>query len=209
MYGIWLLEKDEEPRRVEPGQGERPTIASTPVGERRKNLKAIARRRNPKQSAVERVERATLNERICFFPIWSPTANLILEGKKRVEFRRVPPALAAPFAAILYDPAEQAMRAVLRIRAVLRGVPTVLVEEVETLDEPRGQSRDQILAYLQSAPNPGALVIDKVIRVGPFRLDEIRRLVPGFKVPQKFTYLSSQSTLCTMVQDALEEVGQG
>lgn len=206
MYGIWLFEKDEEPRRVEPGRGARPTIASTLVEERRRNLKAIARRRNPKKSAIER---ATLNERICFFPIWSPTANLILEGKKRVEFRRVPPALAAPFAAILYDPAEQAMRAVLRIRAVLRGVPTVLVEEVETLDEPRGQSREQILAYLQSAPNPGALVIDKVIRIGPFRLDEIRRLVPGFTVPQKFTYLSSQSALCTIVQEALEEVGQG
>jgi predicted transcriptional regulator len=206
MYGIWLFEKDKDSRRIEPSRGERPRIASTPVEERRRNLKAIARRRNPQKSVVVR---ATLNERICFFPIWSPTANLILEGKKRIEFRRVPPALTAPFAAILYDPAEQAMRAVLRIRAVLRGVPTVLVEEVEALDEARGQSRGQILAYIQSAPNPGALVIDKVIRVGPFRLDEIRRLVPWFTVPQKFTYLSSQSTLCRMVQEALEEVGQG
>jgi len=44
MYGIWSLEKDKEPRRVEPGQGERPTIASTPVEERRMQDGALPER---------------------------------------------------------------------------------------------------------------------------------------------------------------------
>ena len=201
MYGIWHIEKGESVRR---GRSEVTELSSRSRRDSRKRKPRSTRTFN--LSANGRGHAECLSELVCFFPIWSPTANLILEGQRRVEFRRVPPALRAPFAAILYDPAEQAIRAVMRIKSVLRGEPIQLVQKAETLDQPRGQSKEKILDYLRSAPNPGAMVIDKVIRVGPFRLDEIRRLVAGFLVPQKFIYLPRTSTLCLLLEQALTEL---
>ncbi len=205
MYDLWQLEKEETAVQVQVSAA---VAECTPhdlgTARARRGVRPSSKlARPPRRPKV----RTALNERICFLPIWSPAANLILEGKQRIEFRRMPPALRTPFAAILYDPAEQAIRAVLKVKTVLRGPAATLVEKAQALEERRGQSRERIMAYLDSAPNPGALIIEKVIRVGPFRLSEIKKLVSGFVVPQKFAYVTRDSILCSLVSDALREIG--
>src|SRR6059058_5015508 len=101
MYDLWQLEKEETavPVQVSAAVAERTPhdLGHARTGRKVRPISKLAR--PPRRPRV----RAALNEQICFLPIWSPAANLILEGKQRIEFRRMPPALRTPFAAILYD----------------------------------------------------------------------------------------------------------
>jgi predicted transcriptional regulator len=115
-------------------------------------------------------------------------AHAILSGAKTIELRRVRPSVDVPFQVLLYASSPQmAIVGTVRVNAISEWTPATLWR-AHSADA--GIDADAYRDYFDGAPRAFALHLSLPTPVVPIGLDQIRRAVPGFVVPQSYRYLS-------------------
>jgi predicted transcriptional regulator len=133
--------------------------------------------------------------------IVSKQARKILQGTKKYEFRKNIPRIEAhePLRVIMYSSQED--------KAIIGGfaVGQVLREPLDRLMELTGYASDpEAIAWFtryyagRSVCNALEVVHPQQLE-SPIGLDELRTIVPGFRPPQNFIYLPTDSPLVNVI----------
>lgn len=119
-------------------------------------------------------------------------AELILGGDKTVELRRVPPKVQDGDLVLLY--ASSPVRELIGTCTVA-GLDVASAAEIWDRHGARaGVTRDEFDAYFAGASRAVGISVRDPRRVRqPRTLDEIRRRIPGFVVPQSYTYMTADN----------------
>lgn len=115
-------------------------------------------------------------------------AQAVVEGTKRVELRRLRPAVVSGDPIVFYETSPTcAVVARAAITRVTTGSPTWLWKSV---GGESGLSRREFMGYFSNCPKGFAIAFKSVsvLRV-PVTLDALRRAVPDFAPPQSYQYL--------------------
>lgn len=115
-------------------------------------------------------------------------AHAILEGTKRVELRRVRPAVEAGDTIVFYETSPTcAVVAKAEIRNVASGSATRLWTAARALS---GLNRQEFMLYFEGCRTGFAIEFGDVrVFEHPVTLSTLRRAVPGFAPPQSYHYL--------------------
>lgn len=117
-------------------------------------------------------------------------AEAILDGVKRVEFRRRPMRVRVGTTIWMYAkvPVGEVVGSA-RVQALIRLTPTTLWGRY---GEVSGLSKDEFFHYFSGIENGFALLLANPIRLAsPFSLNTLRALRAGFHPPQFFQHLAS------------------
>lgn len=138
--------------------------------------------------------------RFCFISIRSAAAAAIVEGRKVVEYRRIAPALAAPYPVLLYATGREGrIVAACEVNSVLRGDAETIVNATIAMSHPSAHDPVRLRAYLQGAQRPAALLLGNVVPNDSIKKADLQRLEPGFRVPENFRYIGAESRIGRLV----------
>ena len=115
-------------------------------------------------------------------------AEMIFDGSKTVELRRVCPKISAGDLALVYasSPVKE-LQGAFEVAKVISTSPTALWRKV---GKRSGITRKEFLGYLQGKVAAHALVVKRAWKLPvPVRLSALRRRKGGFRPPQNFHYL--------------------
>lgn len=112
----------------------------------------------------------------------------VIAGLKRVELRRVRPAVDVGGTIVFYATSPVcAVVAVARVAQVIEGPPSRLWKRVGAQT---GLARQEFRDYFRGRPTAYAIRFDGLaVRERPVTLAELRRAVPDFAPPQSYWYL--------------------
>src|ERR1041385_843327 len=120
-------------------------------------------------------------------------AEKVLDGTKKVEFRRTRPRVETQDLVIVY--ASTPVRAIVgafRVKQVLERSPAALWKEVR---QHAGITRSEFDQYYFGAPKGYGILLHSAIRLQqPVKLWRLRQLWPGFHPPQCYRYLDVHET---------------
>ena len=119
-------------------------------------------------------------------------AEMILNGSKRVELRRIGPRITAGDHVYLY--VSSPVRA-LAGKFVVDGVAAAPVDSLwEAVKEHAGISREHFDNYYSGVTHGHAIFVKTSSRLpSPIGLDVLRRIWRGFRPPQSYAYLSDDA----------------
>jgi predicted transcriptional regulator len=117
-------------------------------------------------------------------------AEMLLDGRKTVELRRVRPNAKVGSVVLLY--ASSPDRTLVG-KGEIEGIQVDGMDETwERHGEETGLNREEFDAYFQGAEQAVAISLRRVHRLAePRPLDELRSRIVGFRPPQSFRYLDS------------------
>jgi predicted transcriptional regulator len=113
-------------------------------------------------------------------------ADLIVAGTKQVEFRRVWAQEPVPWIAVYSSRPTQQIVGIVQVESVLLASASTLW----TLNSRRGGglTRTELRSYFAGRPMGYAVMLGRVLR--PHTPLEPAEIVPGFRAPQSFRYLT-------------------
>jgi len=130
------------------------------------------------------------------FSIHQGPAESILSGRKRIEYRVVPPKLDPPYVAIFYVSSERhEIQFAAIVQRIFRMRAHDLLQVTEPFNAPGTHDRERLLGYLERARQPAGLLLDSVIRLPDMSIEAIREIDPAFRAPENFVYVSADSRL--------------
>lgn len=140
-----------------------------------------------------------MSKHAILFSVRPRFAEMIFDGTKTVELRRVRPKVSPGDLAFIYvsSPAKE-LQGAFEIGKILSASPAVLWKKVGTKS---GISRSEFLTYFQGKKKAHALMIKKAWKLAaPICLNTLRQRKGGFRPPQSFHYLKrSETPLVTSV----------
>jgi predicted transcriptional regulator len=141
------------------------------------------------------------DRRALFISLRPRFAELLLEGSKTVELRRVQPAVARGARVLLY--ASSPVRALVGV-AVIQEVHVATREQIWQLHGARtGITREEYEQYFSEASIAVAITLAEVRRLPkPVTLAELREGRDWFRPPQSFRYLDTEQVTSLMVSRA-------
>lgn len=124
-------------------------------------------------------------------------AEMIFDGRKTVELRRVCPRISAGDLALVYvsSPIKE-LQGAFEVAKVISISPMALWRRVGSKS---GITKKEFLYYFQDKVKAHALVVKRAWKLPvPIRLSTLRKRKGGFRPPQSFHYLrQNESTLLT------------
>lgn len=131
--------------------------------------------------------------RVVLLSIRAPYAESLFAGRKTVELRRLRPNLRQGDLVIVYVPSP-----VCAVWGgfVVRGVLSAPVEEMwRAVAASAGVHRSAYESYFCGRQVAHAIEVDKLFRWdAPVTLHRLHQILPGYRPPQSYHYLSSQRT---------------
>lgn len=130
-----------------------------------------------------------MNKHALLISIRPRFAEMIFDGSKTVELRRICPRISAGDLALVYvsSPTKE-LQGAFEVGQVISTSPRALWRKV---GKQSGISRREFLYYFQGKADAHALVIKRVWKLPlPIRLTALRRRKGGFRPPQNFHYLN-------------------
>ena len=129
--------------------------------------------------------------------------QLILDGKKTVELRRIRPRVEAGQWAVIYlSSPRKALAGAFQIRGIEEGKPSELWRRI---GKQTGIGKSDFDRYFEGVNTAFALVVGKVIRIqAACSLESIRRIWPDFRPPQLYRYLPRNHPLVSAQLGVLE-----
>ena len=117
-------------------------------------------------------------------------AAMLLSGRKTVELRRIRPRVEPGDVVLLYATLPECrVVGYCHVTEVLLAVPAALWSDVGSAT---GVSRVDFDRYFEGAQIAVGIVMERPTRITErLSLEELRRLVPGFRPPQSFRYIGS------------------
>ena len=118
-------------------------------------------------------------------------AAMLLSGKKTVELRRIRPRVEPGDVVLIYATLPECrIVGYCHVTKVLLEVPTALWSEVGSAT---GVSRVDFDRYFEGVQTAVGIVMERPAAISErLSLEELRRLVPGFRPPQSFRYIGSR-----------------
>ena len=142
---------------------------------------------------------ATPTPRVLFLSLKPTFADLLLDGKKSVELRRVRPKAEAGTSVLIY--ASSPVRALVGtcvVEAIGAERPAVIWE---MFGERTGLDEAAFHGYFSRCERAVAISVGRPRRLAePVTIDVLRRRLPGFRPPQSFRYFSDSEAraLCPL-----------
>ena len=130
-----------------------------------------------------------MNKHALLISIRPRFAEMIFDGSKTVELRRICPRISAGDLALVYvsSPTKE-LQGAFEVEQVISTSPRALWRKV---GKKSGITRKEFLSYFQGKADAHALVIKRVWKLPlPIRLTALRRRKGGFRPPQNFHYLN-------------------
>lgn len=133
-------------------------------------------------------------KRALFLSIRPRYVKRILEGLKRVEFRRVRPKICIGELLLIYSSSpKKELECHSVVTALSKGTPDLLWSQFR---EASGLTRSEFKSYFLGADVGFAIHFGKVARFdAPITLSALRELWPGFSPPQIYRYLNQEEYL--------------
>jgi predicted transcriptional regulator len=138
-------------------------------------------------------------------------AEMLLEGRKTVELRRIRPDIEAGDWVLLYASSPQkALVGAFQVSGVSESTPELLWKQIGS---DSGISRDDFHGYFRGVCRGVGIHVGKTIRFHQATpLDRMREMIPGFHPPQSYSYVSpdtvSGDVLCNIVRQCEEVLGR-
>lgn len=128
--------------------------------------------------------------RVLLLSIYQPYADMIFDGTKKVELRRVRPNVASGDIVLVYTPSPT-MKLVgeFQVDRVLEGRPATIWAKVKNFS---GITRVDFDQYYEGAAVAFGIIVRKAWRLDrPIELAVLRQIWSGFSPPQGYRYLRS------------------
>lgn len=131
------------------------------------------------------------DKRVVLLSIDEQWAEAILEGEKRYEYRRQPPAIDTPYRVVLY--ASGGPKAVVGAFETHRVREAPIADLLEYTVQHTPHDPDDIRAYFDGKEYGSAIRVDSYIRYeDPVPLATLQQADPGLTAPQNFRYLDPE-----------------
>ncbi|VBB07106.1 Hypothetical protein LUCI_2350 [Lucifera butyrica] len=146
-----------------------------------------------------------MSEKCLLLSIHPEYVYKIFNGTKAIELRRTRPKIQTGDWVVVYATSPlKALYGMLQVEKVITSTPSILWETTRNVS---GISEKNFFSYFHNTNKAYGIFISKKWALpNPLSLEELRQIIPGFRPPQGFAYLDSNSEIIRICKSLINRI---